>query len=124
MVEYRPGNCNIGRAERRKRYVLGISAFAAALVGVWQTGMATPLEAAGILTLFFMGFEGMYQGKTGFCAAFGHLGIYDVSENGKEPDQVRDPDARRKDRRQAVRMHAVSAAAAIAGLAVLLALTH
>lgn len=124
MTEYHAGTCNIGRGERRKRYVLGFSAFAAALVGVWRTGIATPLEAAGIFVLFFMGFEGVYQGWTGFCAAFGHIGIYDVSEDGKAPDEVRDPAARRRDRRRALWMHAVSAGAALAAMAALLAFTH
>lgn len=124
MVDYRSGACNIGRAERRKRYVLGISALAAALVGVWRTGIATPLEAAGVLALLFMGFEGVYQGKTGFCAAFGHIGIYDVSDSGKAPDQVRDPADRRTDWRRAMQVHALSAGAALAVMAVLLVLTH
>lgn len=124
MVGYRPGVCNIGRAERRKRYILGFSGFAAALVGVWRTGIATPLEAAGILVLLFMGFEGVYQGRTGFCAAFGHIGIYDVSESGKAPDEVHDPEARQQDRQRALRMHLSAAGAAIVSTAVLLVLTH
>lgn len=124
MTEYRPGVCNIGRAERRKRYVLGTSAFAAAIIGVWRNGIATPLEAVGILVLLFIGFEGIYQGRTGFCAAFGHAGIYDVSENGKEPDQVRDPKARRKDQRRALRMHVFATGAAIIAMAILFAITY
>lgn len=124
MDEYRAGICNIGRGERRKRYVLGVSGFASAGVGVWKTAIATPLEAAGIFILLFLGFEGIYQGWTGFCAAFGHLGIYDLSENGSEPEQVDAPEDRREDQRRALHVHAVSLAGAAATMGALIVLTH
>ena len=117
-TEYQPGVCNIGRAERRKRYALGVVGFAVAVVfaaavlalslpSAWLLATAVPLLAA---------FEGYYQGRFAFCAGFADRGIYDVSDDGADRRQVADEAAHRADQRRARRIHLYSVGSAV-GLA-------
>lgn len=102
-TEYRPGSCNIGRAERRVRYGVGAASFlvAAALV------VAVPLVSLpdGVLLLTILpligGFLGYYQGREGFCVRYAVAGVYNVGDRLGERDRVSDPEAMVRDRRQA-----------------------
>ncbi|MFB6203873.1 MAG: hypothetical protein ABEK01_05270 [Candidatus Nanohaloarchaea archaeon] len=119
MPDYEPGICNIGKAEKRKRYALGIAGIAAATS--WT--VFSPLEplsssvVAGML--FALGSEGFIQGYMGFCAGFAHKGIYDVSGTGDERNSIEDPLARKQDLVKAFQIHLYSLTAGIAAASVL-----
>lgn len=104
MVEYQPGQCNIGPAERRKRRYAGYVGF---LLGV-VVAITVPLLELELLWLlvsappFYGGFLGILQSRSSFCAGFGLAGVYDVSEAGDGRIDVADPEARRADRKQAL----------------------
>lgn len=117
MTEYEPGVCNIGAGEQRLRYGLGAVSFAATLVllvAVYALSLPTILLLATFVPLFGAT-EGYYQGRLGFCAGFGLLGVYDVSDDGDDRTVVSDADARRRDRRRALQIHAYAAGTALAG---------
>ncbi|MFC7098583.1 hypothetical protein [Halobaculum marinum] len=117
MTEYDPGVCNIGPAERRRRYALGAVSFAATLLLLFAVYV---YDLPGWLTLvtfapLFGAAEGYYQARYRFCAGFGLAGVYDVSDTGGDRKPVTDPAARRADRRRALRIHAAAAGTALAG---------
>ncbi|MFC7142070.1 hypothetical protein ACFQMA_19820 [Halosimplex aquaticum] len=115
MSEYRPGVCNIGADERRKRRTMGALSFlaGAAYVGfVIATGRPDGL-LLGSAPLLFGGFVGVVQDRMGFCAAFGALARYDLSGSDGDAGSVDDPDAVKQDRVRAFQVLAVSAAAAV-----------
>ncbi|QLH84755.1 hypothetical protein [Halosimplex pelagicum] len=115
MSEYRPGVCNIGRDERRKRRTLGAVSFlgAAAYVGVvLGTGRPAGL-LLGSFPLLFGGFMGVVQDRMGFCAGFGALARYDLSGSGGDSGSVADAEAVKRDRIKAFQVVAVAAAAAV-----------
>ncbi len=110
MAEYQPGVCNIGKAEQKKRYGLGAGATAATLL---LTGLVLfkMLPATATILVFFTAvaaFEGLLQGYLNFCAGFASKGIYDVSEDGEQKEEVTDETARKQDKVRALQIHAYS----------------
>jgi hypothetical protein len=113
--EYRPGVCNIGPAEiRRRRQIgyLGLAvavALAAALLALdapaW-TRLIIALPVAGALS-------GFIQAQTRFCAGFAMAGLQNMGRLGEQV-QVEDAAARAADRRKAI---LIQAAAITGGLA-------
>jgi hypothetical protein len=67
MTAYEPGVCNIGAAERRKRYAFGMAGLVAAgTVILFASAIGhTGVIAALLLVTLIAGFEGIYQGYTG-----------------------------------------------------------
>ncbi|WP_123538672.1 hypothetical protein [Halosimplex salinum] len=115
MSEYRPGVCNIGRDERRKRRTAGALSFlaAAAYVGfVLATGRPAGL-LLGAFPFLFGGFVGVVQDRMGFCVAFGALARYDLSGSGGDAGSIDDADAVKQDRIRAFQVFAVAMAASI-----------
>jgi hypothetical protein len=121
MTDYRPGVCNIGEAERRRRYALGAVAAAATLgLVTWAFGFDGPSWALVLAAVpLFGAAEGYFQGKYQFCTGFAALGIYDVSADGDDRRRVTDEAARRADLRRAWRIHAYAAAVAVGGAVLL-----
>lgn len=108
MAEYEPGVCNIGRAERLKRYAWGSLGLVAAFLVVFNSGLASlPSLTAGFM-LFLVGFEGLLQAQLSFCTGFARAGVYDVSESGDDRQEIHDPDARKLDRTTALKINAAS----------------
>lgn len=126
MVEYQPGVCNIGTAERARRRNLGYLGFLAGVLVVVGVIVADldPRWALASAAPFYGGVIGVLQARAGFCAGFGLAGVYDVSDAGDERTDVSDADARRADRWRAIRMQVEAAVGAVvaAGAAYLLAL--
>lgn len=121
MTEYQPGVCNIGAAERRKRYALGVAGFLVALllaVGLY-TYTLDPIWMLVVALPLFAGFEGFLQGYRSFCTGFATAGIYDVSESGDDRRDVTNESAHAADRQRAIQIHMQAGAAAIVGAAVL-----
>lgn len=129
MSEYQPGECNIGEAERRRRYALGLVASVATLVLItWVLANDGPTWLLALSSIpLFGAAEGFFQGRSEFCTAFAALGVYDVSDEGGDRREVPAEADRNADRRRAWRIHAYSASVAVVGtvlLYVVAALVH
>jgi hypothetical protein len=100
---YRPGACNIGVHERRRRYRLAAGALLAA-VGYLAVVVVTGLPAVFALGAFVplsLGCEWCLQGRRSFCATLGFAGRYAFpGARGRVPDGG----ARQADRRYAFRL--------------------
>lgn len=100
---YRPGVCNIGPAEIRRRRASGwigvalavaflVVAFALALPAPWRLLVALPVGLAA---------GGFLQAAFRFCARFGMKGLFNFGDVGVE-EAVHETEWRRKDQRKAV----------------------
>lgn len=79
MVEYSPGQCNIGPRGRRRRAAGGVALLAIVL------GTAAWLRVTGArdwtLLLFlpiFVAFVAILEAAFGFCVIFAERGVYDL----------------------------------------------
>ena len=118
---YRPGACNIGPAEiRRRRQIgwmgvagtVGLALLLQALDAPAASGLLLAIPAAGA-------FSGFIQARLRFCAGFGLAGMLNLGALGDQ-QRVEDARARSADRRKALQIHGASIAA---GLGVALAFT-
>ena len=100
---YRPGACNIGDRERRRRYRLGAGALLVAavyLAVVFVSGVPA-VFALGAFVPLSLGCEWCLQGRQSFCATLGFAGRYEFAgDSGAVSDEA----ARRADRRYAFRL--------------------
>jgi len=119
MAEYRPGACNIGGGERRKRYAGGVVGFVAAAVTVKAVeALALPSwTVVAVAVPVFVGFLGVYQARLGFCVGFAAAGIYDVSDDGDDRRKVADDAARRADSQRSRRIYAYTAVSTLVATA-------
>jgi hypothetical protein len=115
---YRPGACNIGPAEIRRRQVAGVLGIVAALgLGVLLLVLGAPPVARLLVALpLAAGFSGFLQARLHFCANYGWRGIRNLGAIG-DVERVEDAEARRADRLKAL---AIFGSAAAGGLAVAL----
>jgi hypothetical protein len=100
---YRPGACNIGPRERRRRYRLAAGAFlvAAAYLLVVAVSGVPAVFVFGAFVPLSLGCEWCLQGRQSFCATLGFAGRYAFADRAGE---VTDEAARRVDRRYAFRL--------------------
>lgn len=121
MPEYQPGKCNIGEAEKRRRYALGLVASVATLVLItWVLATDGPMWLLAFSAVpLFGAAEGYFQGRLDFCTGFAALGVYDVSDEGGDRRKVPTEENERADRRRARRIHVYSAAIAALGTVLL-----
>ncbi len=115
---YRPGACNIGPAEIRRRRAGGVLGVAAAVaLGLLFIVLDAPPAARLLVALpLAAGFSGFLQAHLHFCANYGWRGIRNLGAIG-DIERVEDSEARRADRRKAL---GIFGASAIGGLAVAL----
>ncbi|MBK5113627.1 MAG: hypothetical protein KGD59_04525 [Candidatus Heimdallarchaeota archaeon] len=79
-IGYKPGQCNIGHAERLKRLMMGMMGFVVAIIGAILF-MVFSLNSLYMLMLavpIFMGFFGLFQYVFKFCAVNGLTKKYDM----------------------------------------------
>jgi hypothetical protein len=121
MNSYRPGVCNIGKNEIRKRYAIGF-------VGLIITGALVyaiarfSLPRWSLLVCFFplvLGAEGFLQGYFKFCAGFAARSIFDFSGSSDEEGKVTDKEAHDLDMRKAMKIHLYSAVMAVVATAII-----
>lgn len=121
---YRPGVCNIGKNEVRKRYS---TAFVGFIVAGLLVGAIVLYSLPRLLLLLsfvplFLGAEGFYQGHFKFCAGFAARSKYDFSGSSDEKGTVTDKGAHNLDMRKAMRINLYSAVtAAVLAAAIYLA---
>ncbi|CQH62091.1 uncharacterized protein HHUB_3637 [Halobacterium hubeiense] len=116
MTEYQPGACNIGHAERRRRYLTGVAGFAAAalLVAAVATVHADRAWLLAAVAPLFVGFLGVLQARARFCVGFAMAGVFDVSASGDRRQPA--PEAgQRADRKRAIVLSVKALAAATVG---------
>ena len=102
--EYIPGVCNIGKAEMRKRFVIGLSAIIACIL-LWGACIVFAVAPSWRLLLFFpatVAAIGFLQYAWHFCARFGLNGVFNFGPNVGKTDSVEQAEYRKKDRRTAL----------------------
>jgi hypothetical protein len=95
---YRPGVCNIGPAEIRRRRWTGHVGLVAALV---LLAVLIAIDAAPISRLIvgvpaMISASGYLQAWLKFCAGFAQIGVYNFGARG-DTQKVVDPEAHRRD---------------------------
>lgn len=122
-TEYRPGVCNIGPAEIRRRRRAGHVGLAATLglLALLLVVDAPPLTRLLIALPAAISASGYLQAALKFCAGFGQIGVFNFGETGEQTAVV-DEAARAADRRRARQISLTSFAigAAVALVAFLL----
>jgi hypothetical protein len=98
QVDYRPGVCNIGPAEIRRRRWTGHVGLVAALV---LLAVLVALDAPPVTRLLvgvpaMVSASGYLQAWLKFCAGFAQIGVYNFGERGAA-QKVVDPEAHRRD---------------------------
>ncbi|MFB6302701.1 MAG: hypothetical protein ABEH78_07570 [Haloferacaceae archaeon] len=127
MSGYRPGYCNIGRRQRRRRLAIGLATLllAAAYAAACLAGALPEVLLAAVFVPLAVGFEYLFQAHGAFCVRLALAGRYDFSDReGEGPaGAVADPRDRRADRVRAAKLSAaaVGLAAAVSLALVLLA---
>ncbi|MEE6210264.1 hypothetical protein U3A55_08860 [Salarchaeum sp. III] len=111
MSEYVPGTCNIGEQERRRRYRIAYAAFALAIayVAVVAAASVPAVLVLGAFAPLAVGIEWYVQGRESFCVRLAWRGRFSF---GGDRGSVSDADARRRDRRHAAELTAISILAA------------
>jgi ferric-dicitrate binding protein FerR (iron transport regulator) len=124
-AEYRPGVCNIGPREIRRRRRTGHVGLAAtvAILAVLLAIDAPPVARLLISLPAMISASGYLQAWLKFCAGFASIGIYNFGETG-DSVKVVDDAARAADRRRGLQISIASFAvgAAVGVLAALLPL--
>jgi hypothetical protein len=120
---YRPGQCNIGPYEIRRRRRTGHVGLVAstALLAVLLLVDADPLARLTLIAPVTLSASGYLQAWLKFCAGFGQLGVFNFGEAG-EGGTIADEAARAADRRRArqIGLSGLAIGIAVAVLAVLL----
>jgi len=105
-MEYQPGVCNIGPGEVSKRRKLAYAGLVLATVfAVAQFRFMHPLVNVGLAVGLAVAFEGLLQARLRFCAGFAQEGVFDLSEEGDDRQEVDSSEAHRKDIRKALKIH-------------------
>jgi hypothetical protein len=108
-TDYRPGACNIGRAEIRRRWRTGhlVLLFALALYAVLVLVHAPALVRCVIAAPVAVSAACYLEAALKFCVRFGMMGLFNFGALGAE-GTVADLEARARDRRRAVQLSAAS----------------
>ncbi len=115
-AHYVPGVCNIGRAEIRRRRLVGWMALAAT-AALWIGFAVFSVAPSWRLVLFVPGSiaaTGFLQAAWHFCATFGVLGLSNFGPNVGRTDTVEQAEFRRHDRRTAIKIIVLSMLAGVA----------
>lgn len=107
MTQYKPGECNVGKTEKRNRAILGGSGI---LTAALMAGLIVQQSLPNFIMLFtfipfLLGFEGVFQALNSFCVHYAHKGVYN---EGKGLKEVADEESKEKDHEKAKRIHGAS----------------
>lgn len=111
---YRPGYCNIGRTEQRRRYrYAAVSALAAlGYVAAVVLARLPSFLVVGAFAPLALAFEFLVQARTQFCVRYALQGRYDFGGSGGDAGDVTDPEERRADAVSAAKVTFVAVLAA------------
>ena len=104
QIQYKPGSCNIGRAEiglRRAVGLIGLLLCVVLEVAFVVFNVAAPWRLL-VFGPAFLAALGFLQAAWGFCAKYGLAGEYNVGPEIGQTSRVELPEARRKDHRTAI----------------------
>ena len=123
---YIPGVCNIGKAETRRRKLIGWIALIFCIT-TWAAFILLKVATPWRLLLFFpamIAAIGFLQAAWHFCAKYGLNGVFNFGRNVGKTDSVEQAEYRRQDRRTALQIIGLSAlaGAVVAGTAYLIPL--
>ena len=112
MGIYKPGFRNIGSFETKIRYAVGFSGFAILAIEIFLVFFykAAPVYTFLLIPPLIVGFEGILQGRSKFCATYALLCIYDVTDDGRKKVQVKNPRMIKKDRSKMLKIQIYSIA--------------
>ncbi len=124
MAEYKPGVCNIGKNEIRKRYAFGAAGLILSVALVYLL-ISFSLPRPYLLAVFIplvMAFEGFYQGYFGFCVGYASRSIYDLGGSGGGYGKVADKESHKADmdRAKTITIYAVVSSLLVAIIVYLL----
>lgn len=107
LVEYVPGERNIGTGGRRMRElgaVLGFSGFLAVLL-VYSESLLSLEGALSTFLLLYFGYYNFFQAEQSFCGTFGALGFHYGSEG---LEKTSDEEKRSKDLKKSLRQNSAA----------------
>lgn len=113
---YTPGVCNIGRAERKLRWIVGWVG-AVATLGVWgwfAYSEAMPAARLAIALPATVSALGFLQARARFCVKYGFGGVFSVGPRAGQTESVEDAAFRKADQQRSL---AIVAGAVLVGLA-------
>lgn len=115
LTDYQPGVCNIGPAEIARRRRAGHAGLlATATVFAALVAVDAPPPARLILAIPAAGAaSGYLQARFRFCAGFGSRGVFNFGSLG-ETHEVRDGEARERDRARSLQIGLASAGVGLA----------
>ena len=108
---YKPGVCNIGKNEIRKRYFWAVIGFIlAVVVGIFlvEFNIYMPVSLSVLFFPFLLGFEGLFQARWKFCAGFASNRKFNFSGTADQVGKVEDDLDHHKDMLTAMKIHAYS----------------
>ena len=123
MLEYVPGQCNIGPSEIRRRKVVALSGSifsAITLVGFITTDVTRSARLSIFLPLMVASI-GWAQSRRKFCLAYGFMGSFNFGKMGSL-SRVSNPVERAADRSTALNILSTALGLALGGTLIVLAL--
>ncbi|HWL08850.1 MAG TPA: hypothetical protein VNQ76_10615 [Planctomicrobium sp.] len=120
---YTPGVCNLGSAETRLRYAVGIAGILIAVLLGWGLIVAEVPRLLRLIVFLpaFVGTLGFLQAFSRFCVAYGIRGVFNVSMSLGKQDTVEQAEFRKKDRKTAITIISLAVIVSMAATAVIYA---
>ncbi len=102
-IEYIPGSCNIGKAEVRKRQVVGLVGlfFSISYLLTFNAVDAPAIYRFGIFFPLLVASIGFVQSRSKFCLAYGFAGTFNLGKMG-DIKRVTSKEDRAADRKTAL----------------------
>lgn len=94
-ADYKPGKCNIGKEEPKKRYFLSLISFLGLIIVLAHVYFSSYSLISAILVFVFSFsiFLNFIQGKQNFCSFYGLKRLYKISGSAaKSPEQGKEKD--------------------------------
>lgn len=103
--EYKPGSCNLGTEEIRRRYRIGLTGLIGFLIWcalIWHFDLPRGFRLAAFIPLFYS-VSGFIQATQRFCYIYGWKGVASV-KGLRQWTRVEDDASRHKDRQKTIRL--------------------
>ena len=114
-MQYQPGVCNIGKAEKRARRQAGWFGLIITIV-LWAVFIALKVAAPWRLFLFLpavLAASGFVQARMSFCVNFGMRGVENFGDKIGSITVIEDPTSKKRDKSRSYRIMGYSALIAV-----------